>query len=83
MTEILKLYDVYDIGSEDFLLERATLADISDEIGVEIPYIRQCMSRKYKIKSRYLVTLSEPIPDKLLIMWDAMVSGIHKGVICK
>ena len=74
----LKLYDVYDLDINDYLIERATMAEVSDLIATEIPYIRQCISRKYIIKNRYLVTPSEPIPDNLLVMWDTMVSNSHK-----
>ncbi len=66
-----KLYDVYDLDINDYLVEKATMTEISDLIGVGIPYIRECISRKIKIKRRYLVTLSKPISK----------SNRHKGVI--
>lgn len=66
-----KLYDVYDLDINDYLIERATMTEISDLIGVGTPYIRQCISRKFKIKRRYLVTLSKSIQE----------SNPHKGVI--
>lgn len=83
MAGIPKFYDVFDVDIKDYLVERATLQEISEEIGVEIPYMRQCMSRKYRIKNRYYVLPSEPIPESLLIMWDTMVAGLHKEVISK
>lgn len=78
-----KLYDVYDTENEDFLIERATSQEISDELDVENSYVRQCIYRKYRIKKRYLVTPSEPVPSSLLLMWDNMIAGLHKEVIGK